>query len=88
MRDESPSNRTLQLMAFCGVCRRWREHGREISGALAFDAQDNAQNGPKPIARFRKAPTARKRGLCHGASALLTGDCNSLARSFQSLIQI
>jgi hypothetical protein len=71
--DEGASNRTLQLMSFCGVCQRWREFGRETRGCLEFDATDS-QHGPKStLARFRRAPIAQKRGLFNGASRLLTG---------------
>jgi hypothetical protein len=61
-------------MAFCGVCRRWREVGRETTeSALLFDSTDT-QHGPKTtLARFKKAPVAHKRHLFQGASRLLTG---------------
>lgn len=73
VKDEGPSNRTLQLVSFCGVCQRWREFGRETRGCLEFDASDS-QHGPKStLARFRRAPIAQKRGLFNGASRLLTG---------------
>lgn len=73
VRDETPSNRTLQLMAFCGVCRRWREFGRETTESLLFDSTDT-QHGPKTtLAKFKNAPVAHKRDLFQGASRLLTG---------------
>jgi hypothetical protein len=72
-RDETASNTTLQLMAFCGVCRRWREVGRETKESLVFDSTDT-QHGPKTtLAKFKKAPVAHKRDLFQGASRLLTG---------------
>jgi len=72
--DETPSNRGLYLMAFCGVCRRWRDYGHELNEPLALDGCSDTQHGPKAtLTRFRKASVAHKRDLFLGASRLLTG---------------
>jgi hypothetical protein len=76
VQNETPSNSTLLLMALCGVCRRWREFGREAPAGLAlhFDGSQDTQHGPKStLAQFRRAPIAHKRDLLEGASRLLTG---------------
>lgn len=74
VRDETPSNRALQLMAFCGVCTRWREFGSETQGQITLDGSADTQHGPKAtLTRFRRSKVAHKRDLFLGASRLLTG---------------
>lgn len=77
--DEASGNRTLQLMAFCGVCQRWREYGREVAAKeIAFDgSMDNQSLQKGTVQRFRRAKVEHKRNLFLGASRLFTGASSS-----------
>lgn len=76
VRDESPSNRVLCLLAFCGTCQRWRQVGAETQVVLSYDGAEGQYTGPKAStqARFRKADVMHKRNAFLGASRLLAGE--------------
>lgn len=76
VKDDSPGNRLLHLVALCGVCKRWRQElCREVLLPVAFDGADNAgvPSRQVTVTRFRKTDVAHKRATFLGASKLLTG---------------
>lgn len=76
VKDDSPGNRLLHLVALCGVCKRWRQElCREVLLPVAFDGADNAgvPSRQATVTRFRKTDVAHKRATFLGASKLLTG---------------
>jgi hypothetical protein len=71
----TPSNRVLYLLAFCGVCARWRSVGREICQPVAFDGSTDTAAGLKATPQqFRRAAPAHKLHAPLGAAGLLTGE--------------
>lgn len=77
VRNETPGNALVNLMAMCGVCQHWRTVAREAtSGAcVGFDGLDNtfSQVSQPSVQRFRRLPAKKKEEFFISAAKLLTG---------------
>ncbi|KXZ52391.1 hypothetical protein GPECTOR_9g435 [Gonium pectorale] len=75
VQNEPPGHALVHLLAFCGVCKQWRNVGHEVNPGvcIGFDVLENTFCSQSSIQRFRRLNPVAKEEVFASAAKLLVG---------------
>lgn len=76
VQNEPPGHALIHLLAFCGVCRQWRNVAHEVNPGvcIGFDVLENTFCSLSSIQRFRRLSMVQKEEVFCAAAELLEGE--------------